>query len=150
MSTFASRNGTFVNDSQTSVIKYSLIRFDSANVGIIFIPAIALTNVNYLIIVVTFKSSICVSGFLLVIMNSLYFTFFNLHHKKRFRCSILSSSKLSRTVTLPANMLGGSIQPLTSTHFEAKFKHFNVSVTKLSRIIILSRSEPENTLSVDV
>lgn len=30
----------------------------SANVGIIFIPAIALTNVNYLIIVVTFKSSI--------------------------------------------------------------------------------------------
>lgn len=52
------RNGTFVNDSQTSVIKYSLIRFDSANVGIIFIPAIALTNVNYLIIVVTFKSSI--------------------------------------------------------------------------------------------
>lgn len=30
----------------------------SANVGIIFIPTIALTNVDYLIIVVTFKSSI--------------------------------------------------------------------------------------------
>ena len=122
----------------------------SANVGIIFIPAIALTNVNYLIIVVTFKSSICVSGFLLVTINSLYFTFFNLHHKKRFLCSMFSNSKLSRTVTLPANISGCSMQPFTSTHFEAKFKHFNVSATKLSRTIILSRREPENTLSVDV